>query len=163
MKKTSDKVASKVGKVVLGVGLIAAIACPFAGAAIAAWTTGAAAIASFGATAGIPLAAAGGLGGFIVGAVASPFVAGASFLVSGLAWGASKMIGGLIEWMASDSKEKQPEAPARHVDVMHSFDGVGSKLGGIRLAKTFDSALSAKSANENKPQPQYKKAFGFNR
>lgn len=162
MKKTSDKVASKVGKVVLGVGLIAAIACPFAGAAMAAWTTGAAAIASFGAAAGIPLAAAGGLGGFIVGAVASPFVAAGSFFASGLAWGATKMIGSLVEWMADGGKEKQPApAPAAHVDTMHSFDSVGSTLGGVKLAKLFDSAM-ARPANENKPQPQYKKALGFN-
>jgi len=164
MKKTSDKVASKVGKFVLGIGLIAAIACPFAGAAFAAWSTGSAAIASLGVLAGVPLAGAGAVGGFVLGALASPIVAGGSFLASGLAWGATKMIGSLVEWMAAGGKEKTPApAPAAQTDTMHSLDSVGSKLGGLKLVKSFDGATLPRPANENKPQPQYKKALGFNR
>jgi hypothetical protein len=163
MKKTSDKVASKVGKVVLGVGLIAAIVCPFAGAGLAAWSTGAAAISSLGLAAGIPLAGAGAFGGFVLGAVAAPVVAGLSVAASGIAWGVTKMIGSVVEWMVSGGREKQPEAPASHADMTHSLDSAGARMGGLKLARMFDSAQSRKPANENKPQPQYKKALGFSR
>ncbi len=161
MKKVSDRVASRVAKLTLGVGLIAAILCPFAGAGLAAWSTGAAALASLGTAAAIPLAGAGMVGGFVLGSIAAPFVAIGSVLAAGVTGGVTKAVGSLVEWMAAGSKAASAAPQPKHVDTQARMDinPAGSKLNGMKLATLF--AKTQKSANENKPQPQHKKAFRF--
>ena len=159
MKKVSDRVASRVAKVTLGVGLIAAILCPFAGAGLAAWSTGSAALASLGLGAAVPLAGAGMVGGFILGSIAAPFVAIGSVLAAAVTGGVTKAVGSLVEWMAAGGRDEAPQPKQTDAQARMDINPVGSKLNGQKLAALFGKAQ--KPANENKPQPQYKKAFRF--
>lgn len=160
MRKKSDTAASRVTKTVIGLGFITAALAPFGGAALAAWSTGSAALAGLGLGAAAPLAAAGAFGGFVLGAFAAPVIAIGSVAVGLLAGATTKAIGSTLEWMAGGSKAPAQAKP----DVQHNImiDIKGTALNGKKLGESFEAAQQErKQANENKPQPKPQKLLRF--
>ncbi|MDI1228425.1 MAG: hypothetical protein PSY14_12140 [bacterium] len=162
MRKKSDIAASRVTKIVIGLGFIAAALAPFGGAALAAWSTGAAALAGLGLGAAAPLAAAGAFGGFILGAFAAPVIAIGSIAVGLLAGATTKAIGSTLEWMAGGSKAETAAQPK--ADVQHNIhiDIAGAGLNSKKLGESFGAAKQERQlANQNKPQPKLQKLLRF--
>lgn len=157
MKPLSSRIASKVGKLTLGLGLTAAMLSPFAGAGIAAWSTGAAALASMGLGAAVPLAGAGLVGGFVLGTIAAPVIAIGAVAAAGIAYGVTRSVGSFFEWLVTPKQREEQPAPAQ-TDVSRSMDFTASNVLSQKLSPSFAQALEEKVANENRPQPQYKHA-----
>ena len=158
MKRTSDRVASTAAKWTLGIGLLGAIMSPFAGAAIAAWSTGSAAIASLGVAAGVPLAGAGMLGGFVLGSIAAPVVAIGAVIAATVVGGTTKLIGRTLGMMfGSGDRTERPQPDMKH---RMDMERVSSPTPGKSVSSPFNSA-QAKPANENMPaaKPEHKKGF----
>lgn len=160
MRKKSDTAASRVTKTVIGLGFITAALAPFGGAALAAWSTGSAALAGLGLGAAAPLAAAGALGGFVLGAFVAPVIAIASIAVGVLAGATTKAVGATLEWMAGSNKPAAQAKPDVQQNIM--IDISGTALNGKKLGESFEAAKQQrKVANENKPQPKLQKLLRF--
>ncbi len=161
MRKKSDTAASRVTKIVIGLGFITAALAPFGGAALAAWSTGSAALAGLGLGAAAPLAAAGAVGGFFLGAIAAPVIAIGSIAVGLLAGATTKLVGSTLEWMAGGSKAAVAQ-PKPDVQQNIAIDIAGTALNGKKLGASFEAAKQErKVANENKPQPKLQKLLRF--
>ncbi len=162
MRKKSDTAASRVTKVVIGLGFITAALAPFGGAALAAWSTGSAALAtSLGLGAAAPLAAAGAFGGFVLGVFAAPVIAIASIAVGLLAGATTRAIGSTLEWMAGGNKPASVQ-PKADVQQNLSIDITGTAFNGKKLGESFEAAKQErKVANQNKPQPKLHKLLRF--
>jgi len=157
MKKTSDILASRVGKLVLGLGLTAAVLSPVAGAVLGGWSTATAAASAMGIAAAVPLAGAGLFGGFVLGSIAMPFVAVGAVIAAGVAAVATKGISSLFE-----RKAKAPTAEAApHVQRFMQLDGP-ARVSGLTLGRHFDAALKTKTPrNDNTPKPAPSKRWTF--
>ncbi|MDE1151483.1 MAG: hypothetical protein PW788_03005 [Micavibrio sp.] len=155
MKKTSDILASRIGKVVLGLGLTAAVLSPVAGAIIGGWSTATAAASAMGIAAAIPLAGAGLFGGFVIGSVAMPFVAIGAVIAAGVAAVTTKGISSLFD--------KSAPATAGKPDVQRFIRLEGSsRVAGLTLGRHFDAALKQKTPrNDNTPKPAPSKRWTF--
>ena len=150
--------ASRVSKVIFGLGVAAGFLSPFLGAGLAAWSTGSAALASsFGLGAAVPLAGAGALGGFILGSIAAPFVMIGGAIAAGGAYAATKAVTSLFSWMKSPAPAA---APKPDTQMRIDLSPQQTKLNKLQLASSFD-AVKQKRANDNKPAPQFKQAQRF--
>lgn len=159
MKTTTDRVASTAAKWTLGVGLLAAILSPFAGAGLAAWSTGSAALASLGLGAAVPLAGAGMLGGFILGSMAAPVVAIGAVMAATVVGVATKVVGRTLGWMFTSEKSERPQPDMKHST---EIDPGANPAFGKSISGPF--ASQAKPANENvkpAPKPEVRKGFRF--
>lgn len=151
MKKNSDKAAERVLKIVLGLGLAAALLSPIGGAVLGGWSTASAAAAAIGLGAAVPLAGAGAFGGFVLGSIAAPFVAVGSLFVAG---GAA-----LLAKAVASPFDRAPAAAAQAPDTQRAYTRTAglSRLGGLKISRSFDLAaerLEERQAKTLVPKPK---------
>jgi hypothetical protein len=111
--KTSTKAAAGAGVATAALGLTLAFLCPLAGAVAGGWFAyGAAAGAGFGMPAVCALAAAGVVGGSLLGQIAKPIVKFAAVGLGALTAGVVKLFGSVVETAASRNDPAPTPQPA---------------------------------------------------
>jgi len=154
MKKNSDVIASRIGKMVLGVGLLAALLSPIGGAVLGGWSTASAAAAAMGLGAAVPLAGAGAFGGFVLGSFAAPIVAIGSLFAAGGAALLAKGVASIFDRPAAAAPENNNTQRA------YAFLQAPSRMAGLKIGRSFDAAVKLqKPRNDNAPKPQPKHIF----
>ncbi len=154
IKKTSDVAASRVGKLVLGLGLTTALFSPFIGAVAGGWATASAAMSAIGLGGAIPLAGAGIFGGFVLGAMAMPVVVVGTLVAAGVTALATKGIVSLF-----DRKEPAGAEAAPRAQLSHDIGGPAFKAS--QLGQRFAAAIKQNAKRAKAPQPQFKKQLHF--
>ncbi len=153
IKKTSDVIAGRAGKIVLGLGLTTALFSPFIGAVAGGWATASAAMTAIGLGGAIPLAGAGAFGGFVLGAMAMPVVVIGTLVAAGTAAVVTKGIASLF-----DRKPAAAETAPR-AQLSHDIDGPAFKAS--KLGARFAAAIKQDAKLKKAPQPQYKQQLRF--